>query len=172
MPGKEDMSQPSNAREWLQAHRQKTAEQHEAADKDFRADLDKNTEAFIDEVEDLASFGGRRGGMSRMAEGFTDEIRESGRVPESIPGFAEGLIGDVHKEALEKQNEIQTEYEPQFQAALNGYLEEIRLMAARLLSAGKRDDAAYLTREVEATSADADRFREILSGGAPPVPEG
>ena len=129
---------------------------------------------FISDVEDKSDSFGRgrfRGGMKGMAENHTREIEEAGRIPESVPGLSERLLGDLHREALAKQNDLWTEYEPKFQQALDRYLGEIRPMAARLERLGKRDEADYLAREITATTAEHTRFHDILNGIHPPVPE-
>lgn len=176
MPGKgEDGAPPANAAEWLLAHQERTAEQQRSDYKPFRQRWDKNVKDFISDVEDKSdSFGRGRfgGGRKRMAQNYTREIREAGRIPDSVPGFAERLLGDLHRDALDKQNELWTGYEPKFQEALDRYLEEIGPVAARLERFGKRDEAEYLAREITATTAEHTRFHDILNGIHPPVPEG
>jgi len=114
--------------------------------------------------------GGRWGGeLERWVEGFKTSVEESGRVPETIPQFARWWLGAIHSKAIEKQGELWDEYEPEFDAALSGYLEEVRSMSGRLGKAGKREEAAYLDREVRATSSDHERFHQILEGICPPV---
>ena len=106
-----------------------------------------------------------------MAEDYTSEIEEAGRIPETVPGFAERMLGDLHDEALGEQGEIWDAYEAKFDAALNRYLEDVGLMAARLERLGERAGADYLSREIAATTAEHNRFHDILNGHHPAVPE-
>lgn len=172
MPSKGEGT-PANAEEWLTAHREKTAKDNGEHYKAFRRRWDKNVEDFVSDVQDQADQAGRGfgRGLSEMADNFTSEVKEAGRIPESIPDFSERLIGGLHDKALEKQTELWTEYEPKFEEALERYLEEVQLMAARLERIGKRDGADYLAREIAATTAEHNRFHDILNGSNPVVPE-
>jgi hypothetical protein len=107
-----------------------------------------------------------------MAEDFAKSIEDGGRIPEEIPGMAERLIGDRHEAALKKQNEILNDFKPDFEKALEGYLSAISGQVTRLTQVRDREGAGYLKRESEATSGDKERFRAILNGEFPPVPEG
>ena len=174
MPSKGDRA-PANAEDWLTAHREKTAEGNEDDYEPFRRRWDKNVKDFVSEVRAKADgaerWGGRGGRFGEAAKTYTSEIEETGRIPESVPESTQWILGEIHRDALEEQTGLWEEFEPKFEEALERYLEEIRLMADRLERIGKRDGAAYLTREVTTTSADHNRFHDILNGGNPPVPE-
>jgi serine/threonine protein kinase len=173
MPGAEDKPGATNAVDWLLAKRKQTAEEHKGDYERFRKRWDENVEEFAESVADRGRswgrgrFGGGRGFLDEFAEG----IKEADRVPEEIPGYAGRAIGDLHDKALREQERLWDGYEKKFQQALDEYLGELRSMAGRLQQAGRRDDAAYLGREVAATSAEHQRFHDILGGEFPAVPE-
>jgi predicted Ser/Thr protein kinase len=176
MPSKGDRP-PANAGEWLMAHREKTAGDNADDYKPFRRRWDKNVEDFVSDVRDRAKgaerFGGGGGGgrFGEAAKTYTSEIEEAGRIPDNVPAFTEWLIGEMHREALEEQTELWEKFEPKFEEALERYLAEVGVMAERLERLGKRDGADLLNREILATTADHNRFHDILNGENPPVPE-
>ncbi len=174
MPGRDPGQSPANAREWLLALQQKIHEEHKDSGAAFRRKWDRNLENYVKEVKataDSMGRGRRRGGLRGVADRFTGDIERSGRIPESVPEYARWSVGEIHDKALDKQKKIQAEHEAEVGAALESYLEEIRAMRGRLSGSGRLDDASYLEREAEATSADPDRFDQILDGESPPVPD-
>jgi serine/threonine-protein kinase len=175
MPGKGEKGQPANAREWLIDHQAETHAAHGDAHEAFRKKWEKNRSEFIGELEDRAAGPGRGGRwaeqLARWVESFKDTITESGRIPETIPEYARWWLEPIHKDAIEKQSKLWNAYEADFNAALGDYLDKVRAMGERLMKAGKREEAAYLDREVEATSSDHERFHQVLEGVCPPVPE-
>jgi len=172
MPGKGDKAQPSNAREWLITQQAETRAGHGDDHEMFRRKRDKNLKDFVGELEDRTAAGGRWAGeLARWVESFKGTVEESDRIPETIPEFTRWWLEPIHNKAIEKQSNLWNDYEAEFNAALNGYLEKVRAMADRLRKTGKREEAAYLDREVEATSSDHERFHQILEGVCPLVPE-
>jgi len=173
MPSREDKAEPANAEDWLLTHRRETAAEHKEGYERFRKRWDGNVEEFVEAVGDRGNAWGRGrfGGMRGLVKDFTDGVEEAGRIPEEIPPYVERSLGDLHEQALKKQERLWDDYEATFQEALDGYLGELRSMAGALQQAGRRDDSAHLTREAAATSASHQRFHEILGGKFPAVPE-
>lgn len=174
MPNDEEKNAPDTAEAWLIALRQKTSAAEQVGYKSFKRRWERNVEDFSEAIQSTADFtrGRRANPFEKIAKDFAGSIEKDGRIPEEIPRTVERLVGDLHEKALEKQNKIWEGYKPEFEEALEGYLSAISGQVKRLTQLGDRDGTGYLEREFKAASNDQERFRSILNGESPPVPEG